>query len=155
MYEQIMCVKSRLDCLKVLHQGCADWIQKHSFPCHYGSSPVLHELFFPSPDVRSDFLSFRFKNKDVSKNSKVPAWWQIWLGKGKKYPSDSQIHFLPHCYLLINLSVQPFSPYLCFHTLTALSLFSKSLHNQVRFVTGSAFITTVKSSFLWEKEMMI
>lgn len=51
-----------------------------------------------------------------------------------------------------DLYFQPFSSYRYFHTLTALSLFSKSLHNQVRLVAGSAFITNVKSSFLWKEE---
>lgn len=83
IWAEYQCFKSRLDCLKVLHQGCPDWTQKHSFPSIVALLLCLHELFFPSPDFRSDFLSFQFKNKDVSKNSKVPAWQQIWLGSGK------------------------------------------------------------------------
>lgn len=68
--------------VKELHQGCPNWTQNHSFP-PITAPPVLHELFFPSPGFRSYFPCFQFKNKDVSKNSKVPVWRKIWLGRKK------------------------------------------------------------------------
>lgn len=132
------------------------WLNtKTLFSFHCGSSPVLHELFFPSPDFRSDFLSFQLKNKDVSKNSKVPAWQQIWLGSGKKTPfwfADS----FPSSFLSPkDLSVQPFSLYLCFHTLAALSLFSKSLHNQVRLVVALLLSQMLRALFSGRRKEMI
>lgn len=60
----------------------------------------MHELFFPSPDYRTDFLYFQFKNKDDSKNSVSQHGGKSGLERGKKHPSDLQIRLLPHFYLL-------------------------------------------------------
>lgn len=59
IWVEYRCVKSRLDCLEVLHHACPDWTQKHSFaPIMPPLLSILCALFSPSPSFRwkSDFL---------------------------------------------------------------------------------------------------